>query len=199
MWRCVGVPIKMDAPPINFAADAKVDAEPDQLDRIVSLAERMDRLELLIAEQSDRLKELAQERDAIATRHLPDALTAAKMLNFTLMDGREIGVEQEVYCGITKAKAAEAFAWLRSTNNDAIIKRVIAIRFGKGDDKRAAATHEKLKELLKGEVQITDQSAVHPQTLTAFVKECLREGEPIPEELFGIHKINRATIRSPKK
>lgn len=164
----------------------------DKLDRIVTLAEEMARVEVELLANEKRGKELAQELERLQLRALPDALDDANMKDFTLKDGRKIGIAEEVYSGIAKARQAEAFAWLRAHGFDSIIKRTIAVKFGKGDDSTATATLAALQKLLGGKYELIDAEAVHPQTLGAFVRECLRDGTEIPEATFGVHRVNRA-------
>jgi len=41
---------------------------------------------------------------------------------------------------------------------------------------------------------VDDKAAVHPSTLTSFVKERLAEGDDFPLELFGVHRQRSSVI-----
>lgn len=187
----------MGADPIDFAADA-APAPADKLEAIVALVAELDAQRRAAKNAADVVSRLQAEVDRIETKALPDAMAAAGVTAFTLTDGRSITVEREVHCGITGPQQAAAYEWLRTTGNDSIIKHTVGVRFGRGQDADAAGLLERLKEQFP-EMELVNAETIHPQTLKAFVKECVREGTPIPEQPFGIFKINRAIIRSPKK
>jgi hypothetical protein len=187
----------MAAGKIDFAADAAPTPPADLLKRIsAAVAQRA-----TLMTQRDALvegcKQVNEDLELMETRTLPDLMIEAGMKDFTLSDGTAVAIAQEIYASIPKASSGQAFAWLREHNFGSIIKRLVGVQFGKGDDQIAAELSERLEKQFAGRLQVIDQEAVHPSTLKAFVKECLTDKIPIPETLFGVFKINRATIKEP--
>ena len=79
---------------------------------------------------------------------------------------------------------------------DDIIKNTVACQFGRGEDDRAAA----FAAFAQTQGYLPEQkTAVHPQTLRAFVKERCEEGDAFPMELFGAWIGQRAVIKTGKK
>jgi hypothetical protein len=183
--------------PIDFATDA-APASRDKLDTVLAWITNLDLERADLQRASEAVSKLQSEIALLETKTIPDAMAAAGVTSLTLADGRTVSVEREVHCGITATNLAVAHEWLRRSGNDSIIRRVVGLKFGRGQDVVAAELLAKLKEQFP-EVETVNTEAVHPQTLKAFVKECVREGTDIPEHPFGIFKINRAIIRSAKK
>lgn len=161
------------------------------------------RLEVLVAVQSAAIKKIEEET-------LPMAMEAIGMKEFTLFDGSKVKVAEEVHAGITEVNEASAFAWLRATNNDSVIKHALSVVFGKGEDELAATVKESIIELAP-DAQVNDKEFVHPATLKSFVKERVElekpndEGEVtvpvaqlLPRDVFGVWIINRATLKRKK-
>jgi hypothetical protein len=113
-----------------------------------------------------------------------------------LLDKSTVRIKEDVYAGITEENREAAFEWLETTDNDGIIKNEVKCAFGKGQDEQA----KQLLELLeKNGHSFTNTRNVHPQTLKAFVREQLKEGLPIPTDLFSVHVKKVAEITAPKR
>ena len=75
-------------------------------------------------------------------------------------------------------------------------KKALACQCGRGEDDRAAA----FAAFAQTQGYLPEQkTAVHPQTLRAFVKERCEEGDAFPMELFGAWIGQRAVIKTGKK
>jgi hypothetical protein len=144
----------------------------------------------------------------IEEEELPGAMAALGVASWTLTTGEKIEVKDIVAASITEANQPMAFAWLRKTGNDSLIKRVVSIVFGKGEDGAATAFTDSIKETLP-ENEFQDKAAVNANTLKAFVKERLtlerlakesgaKIPDPLPKAIFGVYEAKRATIKKPK-
>lgn len=171
-----------------------------ELSNLVALAEEMVRLEYAIADINDQLKSLAGLRRAIEESDLPEAMEAAGVTDFTLKDGRKVTTKLRTHTHISEDHQEGAFEWLRINGHDDIIKRMISVSFGKGEDKKAEALFAMLvKRKGLSDNSIVGKQTVHPQTLKSFVTKVLAAGEEIPHELFGIHQVPVAVIGSVKR
>lgn len=118
-----------------------------------------------------------------------------KMKDFTLTNGWKINVERFYSTTLTGEKKEAAFAWLRKTKHDDIIKNEIVTSFGRGEDQKAVDVAKLLEQAGTAFVQ---KQSVHPQTLKAFVKGEIEAGRELPMDLFSVYIGNRAKLTPPK-
>ena len=85
---------------------------------------------------------------------------------------------------------------MTKTGNEGIIKEQIQVTLGKGETNRAKGIENFLR---KREIGFVRNRAVHSQTLNAWVREQLTEGNKIPTDLFGIHTVTTVKLVEPKK
>lgn len=135
---------------------------------------------------------LAQDNlNDISTRLIPEAMERLGMTEFKTVTGIRIIVKENIVASITNEKKPEAFKWFREAGYGAMLKRVVSLEFGKGEDDQAEKAYEKLSE----EYQLVDdKTTIHPSTLRAFVRDCLENGVEIPIELLGVHRYRVAVI-----
>lgn len=142
-----------------------------------------------------QLKDATERLDKIQTDLLPTAMEEIGMNTFTLADGSKIDLKPDVKCSISQARAPEAFSWLNEHGHGGIIRSAIVTEFAVGDNK----TRDKVLAALVKLKQHPDLSMkVHPQTLKAFVNECLAGGIDIPHDLFGIFPYKKTVIKMAK-
>jgi hypothetical protein len=201
------------------AIEYSIEDLPD--DGLAAVAESAKALKAAYKEKErleDALKLIAADVLRIETQELPAAMKALGVTAWTLSSGDSITLKEEVHAEISGPKESAAFAWLRTTGNESLIKRAITIAFGKGEDETASALVEQLREALPDN-ELVDKAAVNHNTLKAFVKERIElekvlqpvpnnpqllrndDGdlfEKIPRDVFGIFIIDRAKIKSPK-
>lgn len=177
------------------AADAKASSKDS-----IELAQ----LQKLAEQQADEAAKVAKlemelEKARAALKHtsevvLPEAMERAGLEEFKSHTGLIIKVKEDIRCSIPATKATQALAWLRANGHAALIKRQVSLAFGKGDDERASKLLKLLEE--SGYLDFGDQEGVHSQTLSAFVRNALKEGEEIPLELFSVFRQRRTVIDS---
>lgn len=186
--------------------DETLEAPGDaELVSVAELARKQVALEATVADLTDALKEATDSLNMVAMVELPAALANVGMAMFKLEDGTFIEVEEKVVASITKANAPAAFKWLRDNKHGDLIKKEAKFAFARDQDKLVAKLIKWAEKNLAA-VKRTDSEAVHPQTLGAFVREQLTADVDIPEDIFGVHRIKRATVTpagatpaSPKK
>lgn len=165
------------------------------LQSVSELAAQQVRLEKVVSELEEELKERKKELLKVSDELLPNAMENLGLEEFKLADGSTISIKDLIAASIPKDKEAEAFAWLRENGYADIIKNTVSCSFGKDEDELAKEALEKLKEL---GFKPNQASSVHPSTLKAFVKECLEEQVAIPLEPFGVWQGKRASVKLPK-
>ncbi|TAK94338.1 hypothetical protein EPO05_06485 [Patescibacteria group bacterium] len=167
----------------------------DKLRSIAHLANAQLAYEGMVAKLEKQLEDVNARLREVRETLLPDAMLEVGMSSFTLADGTKIQVDKFYQAKIPDDKQSFAFAWLRQTGNDSLIKREVKCLFGKGEDAEAARAIQVLSTM---GFNPADKSSVHPQTLKSFVRERIENGEELPTELFGVYVGNRAKLTPAK-
>lgn len=166
-----------------------------QLREISDLANEQLRLEQEIANIEVTLEDRKQKLNTVSMTLIPEAMMAVGMESFKLKDGTVVKVEKFYSGKIPDDKNCEAFAWLRKTGNDSLIKREVKLMFGKGEDVDAQIAVQALKDLGH---EPTDKQSVHPMTLKSFIREQYESGSDFPADLFGAFVGNKTKIAPAK-
>lgn len=111
------------------------------------------------------------------------------------LEGSEVDLVREPYYHANiqadwpEEKRQEAFLWLEENGHGDLIKSQLKIAAAKGEWDRIKALRERIMEWFKKhdmeDVQITTELGIPWNTLTAFVKEQIEKGAPIPLETLG--------------
>jgi hypothetical protein len=150
-------------------------------------------LEQKVLKAQQALAQAEEELRNVAEVRIPDLMDKVGMKEFTTQLGLEVTIKESIRASISEEHKPTAFAWLRDNGHAALITRMVAVAFGRGEDQKAAA----LVTQLRGQkLQPTDKSSVHPMTLSAFVREQLANGKDIPLETFGVHRQRSSQIHS---
>lgn len=178
-------------------------ASAPSLPALRKLGEEMLRLEREISDLEELLKVKRSAAADIKTKRLPEAMTQAGLTNFGLTAGGTIEIVDFVSGSLPKEsenkeeenKRDAAIRYLEELNGVGIIKNTIRLEFSKSQHNEALNLFGELKE--KGfEPELKHD--VHPQTLMAFVRERLRNGESIEPEKLGCYVGRVAKVSLPK-
>lgn len=162
------------------------DAAPAvDLNQLQEMAERQAQAQAEVARLEAELNRAKETLKDLAERQVPELMDQIGIEDFRTRTGLRIRIEESIRASIPKERTFEAFAWLQSNNSASLIKRKVAVEFGKGED--AAAT-ELAAYLKKQGYAPENEAKVHPQTLGAWVREKLKAGVEIPLDLFGVFR-----------
>ncbi len=164
----------------------------DVLSQLSDLAEDMAKEEAVVKEYEAKIKIKQDRIRDISWNLIPELMKGIGIEKFTTSSGLDIAVTEDVKASIPATRRGEAFAWLRTNGYGGLIKRVIAMSFGRGEDEEAAKVLEVLKDL---DVAADDKEDIHWQTLKGFVKEKLEDGDDFPMDLFGVFVQRIAKIK----
>jgi hypothetical protein len=165
------------------------------LTSVAAISRQILATETTIAALEQHVKEEKKSLLKLTDEELPAMLNEMGISKFSLDDGSEVVVKQTYGGSITQANKEEAHGWLRQYGHDDIIKNTVTCQFGRGEDDQAAAFSTMAEE--KGFAP-EQKTAVHPQTLRAWVKEQTENGNEFPMDLFGAFIGQRATIKRSK-
>lgn len=176
--------------------ESKLDGlTPKNSQRMRSMAEiarAIGNKEAEIGDLEDLLKSKKEELRRQSEEELPSMMAELGINSFELDDGSKVTV-RDLYGGyISVPNRDAAYEWLRENNYDDIIKNIIAVQFGRGEDQKA----EHYLKILEGHGLLPEQNtSIHPSTLKAWVKERMENGDQFPMDLFGAFVGQRAVIK----
>lgn len=162
------------------------------LKQIALLAEQQLSIESTIAELKQDLADMEIKLTDISDKALPDAMSEAHLKEFTLDNGRQVSVSDEVAISIINKNKEALFTWLEKHGFGGLIKNVVSVPFGRDDEKAVTSLEGTLKKL---KLDFTTDKKIHAGTAKAFVKEQLAAGKDVPLKLFNAFPYQRAKIR----
>lgn len=184
----------------NTKSDDRVESAPaadeGELSLITTLADRFMVEQQTVLEIEANLKAAKEAARITQEVDLPQAMLDVGMRAFTLKNGFGVDIVNVVHAGITEANKPAAYAYLKKNKQDDIIKRDITITFGRGEEQRCAQALDTLKADFP-ENKIVEKTSIHAQTLGAFVREQLREGSDLPQDIFGVYTKTYAALTPP--
>jgi hypothetical protein len=179
----------------DMLADSQNLPSDQGLSKVSRLAEELIDKEEEVKEAEARLKILKEQSRDLAERQLPDAMAEVGMAKFVLTDGSEVTVKPYYSAKIGEDKRDECFNWLQDHGHEALIKDEVSVTFNKGEHERA----EEFKTQLEQQgIEYNGKMGVHPQTLTAFVREQVESGAEFPLELFNVYIGQIAKVKRSK-
>ena len=136
--------------------------------------------EIKTAEEA--LKLLVEEADKISSEIIPNLLAEQGLASLKLADGSIVEVKKMYRCSVRKDFQADAFQWLRNNELGDIIKNVVSVGFGMGEDNKA----EQMLSLAEQQgYQPEQKTTVHAGTLAALLRERIEAGLDMPSDFFS--------------
>jgi hypothetical protein len=167
----------------------------EQLKSIEQLAQKAYQLMGLIDTHEAALKAHKAELAELTHKLLPDAMTAAGTASFITTTGVKISIKEIVSGSLPKdeSRRSEALRWLENNGGLSIIKGSIEAQFERGED-NAQKRNQTAEILNKLGIDFVENESVHPQTLAAFAREKLKNGEEVPLETLGLWAGRQAKV-----
>jgi len=148
-----------------------------------------------LTDLEDTLKNTKKELLYLTDDVMPSAMAELGLSSFKLDDGSMVDIKQTYGASIKVDDRPAAYQWLRENEHGDIIKNVVSCAFARGEDSKAESFIEMAAQ---SGLEAQQKSSVHPETLKAFVRERVENGEVIPMDLFGVWVGQRATIKRSK-
>jgi 16S rRNA C1402 N4-methylase RsmH len=165
------------------------------LTSVAALARQIRDKEERIQSLEEKLKDEKKALLKLTDEEMPAMLAEIGISSFSLDDGSTVEVKQTYGASILMDNRPAAYEWLRDNGYDDIIKNTVLCQFGRREDDRASA----FAAFAQQQGYVPEQKTeIHPQTLRAFVKERVEEGDAFPMELFGAWVGQRAVIKRGK-
>lgn len=161
---------------------------PDQLILLNTLADNLDKAELEAEALEEQLKAVQEKARAIRENDLPELMQAIGLKEITTANGLNVQLKEEIRASFfakDPTKREPAFSWLKDNNHDGLIKNMVSVTFPKGQEAVADEVVRMLKEREGSPLNVERKRDINHQTMLAFLRERLREGEEVPLPLFG--------------
>jgi len=151
-----------------------------------------------IASLEEDLASAKSERWRLVSHTLPALLTEQGLREATTDEGVQVVVADDVMGNIPKdeQRAREAMAWLRNNDHGDLIKNQVIASFTRGDDEIA---NTYARQLIEQGVTCEKRESVHPQTLLAWARKELKDGNIIDLEVMGLHQVTLAKVKATKE
>ena len=168
------------------------------LAQIKATAEQQEESEVAVEKAEDELSLAKKEFVRISEKVFPELLSSLEMTEDITVAGLKVQLAEKLRGNIPVKHKDEAIKWLNDKGHGNIIKRQIVIEFNKDEEKWAAKFMRDCNQRKK-QLNMKIKRVVHAQTLQAWCREMLAEGEKFPMELFGIFlqtstKVSRSLI-----
>jgi hypothetical protein len=178
-------PARIDGSALLLAAlemASAASARPNALHRLSGLAEAGKFAELLSEALMEQSKLVKAHADRIMERVIPDIMSDSEMDSFALLDGSAVQIKQDIKASLTQENRAAGLAWLREHGHDGVITWALTIPLGKGPSReQIAETMGRIREL---GLSVHDDSKVNAQTLSALIRELIRDGDDLSGSSF---------------
>lgn len=133
-----------------------------------------------------RIEELEAELAKFKTRekHIAENLLPTEMQQLGVEEitagGLKITLADKYIVDISDKNSEAAFSWLDANGHGGMIKREVAVKFGKQSEEAATALKAELEERYS---EVRHKSDIHKGTLKKWVREMLEDGKEIPESI----------------
>ena len=169
--------------------------DDSNLKGVADLAKQIAVQEQTVASKQEELNKAKKELLRLTDEELPSVLTEMGLSGLKLDDGSEVTIKKIFGASIPNDQKEEAHQWLRNNGFGDMVKNIVSVNFGMGEDEQA---HAMTKQLQDAGLDPEQVERVHSSTLRAWVKEQTEKGNEFPMELFGAFIAQRAIIKGAK-
>jgi len=188
---------KATTPEIDYSGYGQTEVSGGDLELLAGLAERQKELEAKIAERQAEVKDLEAQVREISWKQIPELLDSLNMSSFKLRDGSEITVTETLRLSIPKERQAEAIAWLIANDGEFLVKEEFGFKFDKGEGDAAKQFAEYCAKY-EGRLNMAHFEGVETNSVKAFIRAKLEDGEEVPLAMLGGHRQTISKITLPK-
>ena len=174
-------------------------SDSSTMQRMMRMAAEVIETEETIESLEENLADLKKRLNHLKTVELPDLMAENGLSSFTHADsGREIEVSDFVAGSLTKKtdERKVALEWLAANGAADMIKSEVTVEFNKTEHNMAKDLAAKLKA---DGYFVEEIEGIHAQTLLAFVREKLRNGEEVPIDTLGLYAGRVAKVKAAGK
>lgn len=181
----------------DYSGEEKTSSE-DTMKRLTRLVLEMGQIELEIEDIEEKLKEKQKHLREYQENLIPALMSEVGTDLYRTKSGITVELKDEVRASFPKdeQKRSKAFRYLEESGDDGIIKRQFVIQYGRDSVEWANKLHDELEKLGVSEhATVSEDWSINHQTLLAYLRGKLREGQNVPLEAFGAFVQSFAKIK----
>lgn len=185
---------------IDYEADAGAKPAMSAAEVIKAVTDMVQTRDSVAAKLAAAELEVKKEREAlqrIERVDIPEMMRAAGLEKLKTATGTTVELKEDIDCGISEERREAAHAWLRKMGLGAVIKCLVGVSFGKGQEAEAAGLLDDLESRF-GEDAFSKEN-VHPQTLKALLREQLEKGNLVDTEVRALFALTPYTVAKCKE
>ena len=186
---------------------AEVQSNPNlpdlgKVNELQKIGSKLLEVESKIAALENELEELSQLRKELRQQTLPDMFDSAGVDIIGIPDsGVNLVLDKWASASLPKDDPEPGLKWLEDTGNGGLIKTTLSMEFGRGELEEAKKLEQYLRQKTNREITLVRK--VHPQTLSAFVREKYFENDykdgSVPLKLLGANVGRIVNIKKKRK
>jgi|TARA_R100001510_G_C7642098_1_gene199679 hypothetical protein len=166
---------------INFEEDQQEVSEKSDIKQLSHYCLMLQNYEDQIKSLEKDIKTIKEQANKISSEVIPGLLSEQGLSSLKLADGSKISIQKKVRCSVRKDFDQQAYKWLRENELGDIIKNVVSVQFGKGEDNKAIEMYSLASQ--QG-YEPEQKESVHSGTLAAILRERVEAGLDMPSEFF---------------
>lgn len=182
-------------------ADEQPSVSSDVLKRFGKLAAKMAMLELDVEDLEKQIVDKKHELAKYSGDILVEMMSEMGMKDVTTLGGLRVALHTDIRASFPKdvAKQEIAFAWLRKTGDEGLIKSEFTVHFPRDSTQRVEEFEKLLDDNKVADHAVVETGkTIHNQSLLKYLREQTEAGAEIPLEAFGAFLQRVAKIKRGK-
>lgn len=158
--------------------------QPDGLTQLAALAEQLVELDKVVHAREVALIAAKSRLQLLSTKTIPQKIESLGIpippegLTIPTRNGPSIRVKEEVHGSCSKANMPELVRWLDENGESGMVKRAVSLVFNREQSTEALELCDKLR---KKYPMVDTKETVNANTLKAWVRRRLEDGENLPD------------------
>jgi hypothetical protein len=173
-------------------------ASDDGMKRLSDLVQQQINIEDELEGLNEALEECTLRLARIRADLIPELMDELGFMSFVTMQGDKVEIKPIVQASVPKEEPyrSNALQWLRDEGHGDVIKNIVSVQFGRGEDERAIRLVRELEE--KG-LDVKQDVSVHAMTLAALVRQLREEGRPVDTRNLKVYEGKISRIKRSRK
>lgn len=180
----------------DYSKENNLDAAKNTLAELAEYAEQLDKAERDVDHRKLDLSKAEVRVKDLREILIPQLMETVGLTTLQTSGGLTVTVEDGVSARISEQHKNDALRWLDDNGHGGMVKRKVTVEFARDQEEQVK---ELITNLRKTYPQTREERKVDTNTLKAWVKRRLKDGEPTPEDLFGVHTWPIASLKRSKK
>jgi hypothetical protein len=176
---------------IDFEADSEARITEEQLKRVSQMIKIQTSMEDAILKLEENLEAENKKLNQIRQEIFPNLMKELGLMELKTSSGDKIELKKTVTTSIKVENRVKAYEWLRKHGFGSLIKTLVTARFGRGEEGKA---QKLLKKLISEKFVAEFSENIASQTLSAFGREQIEKGKPLPEKLFSLFELTMTKV-----